>query len=650
MWIFKAPLETYGNLNGELFDHEFTNNICTVLKQYYYVFFKRLGFEDITPDELRSIRIKNPERIMLVHYGGVGDVLMLLPIAEAIKSEYPKCHITVSTRNNSAQLLFNNKYIDSFKIDDQQRVPHYLDQYDDVICLDTIIAGNELSSITEIHDLLEEWGGYKLKNKLGTITLLKQELDQVDKIFETKYKIKETDKIVTIQIASTSPIRNPNLLTILLFINKLLDDGYKVFVFGSDKPIENYIIKQCDKCNEKVISFVAENVKSMSRYCTCGNLLEFSFPEDRLINSNNLFNISSIGLRNIAAVISKSDYFIGPDSCGLHIAGIFDVPCLGIFSSFDSDLRMRYIKRKRYIQKKYRCAPCFLHSSICRWKEELKLNTVPCLNQITEDEIYNEFIELTKENYKETNNFIKGLTDITSRRCPVCNSIPEEFVGRKGEILYLQCQNCNLVFTNKKLDSLGYYSDIDYYNVYITDGYREAKRNQGIELLNRFKEINSFLEIGCGLGDIVKVFKEAGKISTGIEISSSNRRFHEEEKIDIIYGDFENDDIKLDKYDLILLDNSFEHFYNPIPVMEKLKKILTDSGKICIVMPNTKYFDKMNNTWGHLNTYVSGEHCCLYGKRSLEELNKRTGFSIATYKDIEQSNSLEIILERSIYG
>lgn len=86
-------------------------------------------------------------------------------------------------------------------------------------------------------------------------------------------------------------------------------------------------------------------------------------------------------------------------------------------------------------------------------------------------------------------------------------------------------------------------------------------------------------------------------------------------------------------FNFIVLDQSLEHFVNPIKVLERLRPLLNDNGWLIVATPNvkslpTKIFGKFWSVWEH------GWHLTHYSKELLLEHIKLSGFTshiIETY-------------------
>lgn len=141
-------------------------------------------------------------------------------------------------------------------------------------------------------------------------------------------------------------------------------------------------------------------------------------------------------------------------------------------------------------------------------------------------------------------------------------------------------------------------------------------------LFKKFLKGKKFLEIGAGHGHTLRFFKNKKMIIRAIEpdykkTKEINKYFHKNICSSL--------DVELDKvegqYDLIYMSHVFEHFVNPLKLLEKIKKNFTKEGIIFIEVPNCENKEMLEfSLKGQLHTFHF----------SLESLNKL--FEKANYK------------------
>ena len=116
------------------------------------------------------------------------------------------------------------------------------------------------------------------------------------------------------------------------------------------------------------------------------------------------------------------------------------------------------------------------------------------------------------------------------------------------------------------------------------------------------------LDIGSGDGSFIKVCKENGHESFGLDGSKENI-------------DFEKDRLKFnDKtFDIITMLSVIEHIQNPTNILNEILRVLKKGGILIIITPNFKYCYK--------NFYDDPTHIRPYTEKSIDSLMKLHGFN-----------------------
>lgn len=117
--------------------------------------------------------------------------------------------------------------------------------------------------------------------------------------------------------------------------------------------------------------------------------------------------------------------------------------------------------------------------------------------------------------------------------------------------------------------------------------YELLKRNNITWLQSKFK----VLDVGCGEGWNLTYFDELGCDITGIEYQSGacekqNPHVSDRVRSGNVWQIVDDIAEEGNQYDLIILDNVFEHVLYPSKRLEQLKKILSPTGVLIIEVPN----------------------------------------------------------------
>ena len=233
--------------------------------------------------------------------GGIGDVLMATPMLRQIKKDFPKCELTFaidmhSTKSNIYyELIKNAPFLDFIK--DHRYVDTH--QYMAVVDISSVCIRHEHSGLPILNriDIFSRAAGIPcLENKLPFYSVEEKEGFWADKFLRG---IK--NKKVILHTASMEGKRSWPL----------------------EKYDELIQLALLDKLNATFI------------------ILDFNNPEKRW-NYKNCIDASNTSLREMAALISKADFFIGPDSGPMHIAGALEIQSLVLFGSIPPEARINY--------------------------------------------------------------------------------------------------------------------------------------------------------------------------------------------------------------------------------------------------------------------------------------------------------------------
>ena len=259
---------------------------------------------------------------------------------------------------------------------------------------------------------------------------------------------------------------------------------------------------------------------------------------------------------------------------------------------------------------------------------ELKLNTLQLemRNQIT--------AKLSSQVYK-----------MESINCPVCNTDHFETIGEKDRYgLHYQtniCINCGLVCTNPRMDQNSYnsYYNLEYRKLYVgsssaTEDFFYSQQNRGKKIYDLLMSKNliaddsskRILEVGCGAGGILEVFKQKGHKTKGIDLGQEYIKFGiEKYQLDLKYG-FLSDLVIDEKPDVIIYSHVFEHILDLNSELQLIKKIATKNTIIYIEVPGIK--EVHLNYKSNILLYFQNSHTFNFSLESLSNVFNKHGFKL----------------------
>lgn len=245
--------------------------------------------------------------------------------------------------------------------------------------------------------------------------------------------------------------------------------------------------------------------------------------------------------------------------------------------------------------------------------------------------------------------------------CPYCGNkrvkdshcVKEMMFGSREGFVYQECENCESIYLLDIPTDMsahyppGYYSmetavDTSFFKKWVKRKialYKiEGRSGWGLILskwlpepmmvrIANFGEVkfnDRILDVGTGEGDYLKELESYGFSDlTGVD------PFIEESRtigkhIRLYKGEIKDLD---DKYDLIMLNHSFEHIQNPSELMVQLRNRLTEAGKVLIRLPvaQSDAWIKYGTNWVQLD---APRHLHIPSEKGIVELCSKNGLKL----------------------
>jgi len=256
------------------------------------------------------------------------------------------------------------------------------------------------------------------------------------------------------------------------------------------------------------------------------------------------------------------------------------------------------------------------------------------------------------------------------KKCPCCNgknlnvlytNMYDKDYSKEGNFSIIKCFDCKLEMTYpllseeklKKYYPENYYSFYDYNKLAMIyhkiSAYYYSRKNPIINFfLYPFSPLfytyyldegKNILEIGCGNGMKLKIYKKYGMKTFGLEPYLPKIE-EKEQKLGIIKSTIKNAPYNEEMFDYIILKEVLEHIPNQEEVLEKSYKWLKKGGKLILTVPNTdglwkKVFKK--NWYG----YDIPRHSFLHNPKNISCFLEKSGFKIDKIRIYEMPYMLD---------
>lgn len=251
-------------------------------------------------------------------------------------------------------------------------------------------------------------------------------------------------------------------------------------------------------------------------------------------------------------------------------------------------------------------------------------------------------------------------------RCPVCNNVEASFLFYTYDVQFsktlekfplVQCLNCGLAYLKERPahEFIGNYYPAYSYHLFSTKagmerslrGIFKAKikdilKQRNKELANKilfsvvpaywklatlFPQDSKILDIGCGGGWKLDLYKEFGWKTYGYDISSEAVKVAQSKGHDVVVAEIENVSYPDNYFDAIQISHVIEHLPNPVLTIKKAYNLLKEEGVLLLETPNISslLFKAFKSDFWQID---SPRHFQIFNIKSLTFLLENKGFII----------------------
>lgn len=277
------------------------------------VFKKKIEEKELQSSKLETVCIDRP-------VGGIGDILMATVAMREFKRENPNTKLTVAIDRHTTyddtyyKLIYNAEFIDDI-IDSRYVNKRKYDAYYNIksVCIQR--EHSKLPQINRIDIFAKACGVKKIKNYIPF------------------YKEENHEAVWAVQ-----------------FLKKYKK---KIFIHSaSNEEKRSYSKENLEKLIELIL-------KEMPEYYLL--ISDFNKVLDQKIFENKrIVNVSKLDIRESASLIKRSDFFFGPDSGLMHLAGAVGTKSLVAFGSIPPEVRINHYPSHSFIRnEKLKCIGCW---------------------------------------------------------------------------------------------------------------------------------------------------------------------------------------------------------------------------------------------------------------------------------------------------
>ena len=223
--------------------------------------------------------------------------------------------------------------------------------------------------------------------------------------------------------------------------------------------------------------------------------------------------------------------------------------------------------------------------------------------------------------------YVWNKATLASRVCPFCGALGFEKLIRPDELTIRFCKKCGTYFVSPAPSEFAlseFYKK--YSRIQRPRGSLDKAQAKVIERTSPFSDFRvcefasmtnlkgkRVLDVGFGTGEMLYRLRQLGAIVEGIDLDIDNVQ-SVKSLLNLNVYCKTLDEIRGEKYDLIIMHDLIEHLLNPFDLLKKCYLMLNDKGLISIFTPNASFAHREKNPilfrvdLEHLN-YITFQTC-----------------------------------------
>ncbi len=221
----------------------------------------------------------------------------------------------------------------------------------------------------------------------------------------------------------------------------------------------------------------------------------------------------------------------------------------------------------------------------------------------------------------------------------------DDLTGKPGRFTFVRCSGCALSYQSPRIpiDAIKAYYDSEYiahrkktsWGI-LTPFYERAMDKhdrQKDAIVRRFVRLTAkseVLDVGCAVGTfLTKMRTLYGAQGTGVDFKDLSA-YPGMREIEFHCGLFYEQNVGVERFDLITMWHFLEHDYDPMRTLAHAKRALKPEGKLVIEVPrlDSRSYRLFGDRWPGLQ---APQHTVLYDKEHLLRAVDQAGFDVVAY-------------------
>lgn len=223
--------------------------------------------------------------------------------------------------------------------------------------------------------------------------------------------------------------------------------------------------------------------------------------------------------------------------------------------------------------------------------------------------------------------------------CPLCQSEDYEEIFIKRGYTFVRCLECGMVFSNPQVRQdvvKKFYQDeqlsTELWMKILINQKETAWRNdyfEGIlEKIQAFVNKGNLLDVGCAVGQFLKIAQEKGWKTTGLELNKTAVSYCKNKLgLNVIDKTIEDAGLNKGSFNAVSLLGVLEHVTDPVEMINSCKALISENGVIAVIVPNVY---SLANSLFHEKavTFDGRNHLLYFSESTLKKLFSDTGMEV----------------------
>jgi SAM-dependent methyltransferase len=228
--------------------------------------------------------------------------------------------------------------------------------------------------------------------------------------------------------------------------------------------------------------------------------------------------------------------------------------------------------------------------------------------------------------------------------CLLCGSETYTTIDTDRGLGVVRCKACGLIYTNPRPKDAeqNYFGDAGvFYNeaALIFKGkrphHRDGNYRYEVKQIRKVKPQGRLLDVGTNMGFFLRIAREAGYETEGVEPSPALSQIAREQWGLKIHTCFLQDaPLQERSYDIITMIDVFEHVTRPKDILQKCASLIKDDGIVVVKVPNGDYnyfkmkLSKMSGDHASRDIWDCCEHVAHYNYSTFKKMIEQSGFEL----------------------